>query len=992
MSSKKQKNSLNLEEMLSALKSNRDTYERFTTFSHQEIENFLKESGAWYQTVQSRTKSEESLTRKFKSGTVKVKNLSDIRDLSGVRVITYIDGELNKVQDAVWWSRRIGKLKVHKWERKYRDPGFIGIFLTLTPDESALSELPSEFADLKCELQLTTILQHGWSEVYHHSIRSGREDLKDFSPEQLSAIEKRYEELVKGPLREVADNIHFLYKEAGELKKGVEYKLDDPVELIPKATNLNEFLDGVKAVEDAIDKFGSLLPKLVRSLPLLVSYRALIRSLPTKPRIVSGYEFEASSARECLRKLLEVTRSLGYTDIECFLGFLVSIWREEPNIRSECEAQLREFLRWDVKILRAWGYAAHAEIVAQLDELFDVSSDEDWKFFLLSAEHLLSFQLQGAWETGLMTFAIPTGCVRVDGDLISIRSKAIEWLLKISATARSSSLRLHALRSLFGVLHCPFSPSGSIPSANELVLKESRQVIEAFKSNILSRTFSDMLIIFEGCRDLAHWYEREGLSTQHVNELIAVIEADTRFIRFQRLVGKSKFSGNFAEYTKWKEERIASARLLAQSVDESSWREWKDFILEVSSLQSDLGTEEFEPFTEFLKTLSERQPTLVSELVEQHVETLGRFGSTIIFELLERGKEVVIGGALLEHLKSGRAVLNVAYGIAWSKQVSSEFIVKAVDAIAPETYPEAVGLLIENLLRRSDLKSEVNNQILISIEKLTALEDYSWFRLFFRDHAKALNAFTPEQWARLLTSLRRYPRLDYHFEELLLGAADVDTQLVLDFLVIRVHEGRNRDKSDGVFDSHPRQMTRLESALASDSENVTKRLIAEYLKADYLGRKFYEGALLSEFVSLNSPTISEWLNSLADSITGADHELLLDVLQLFGNTSLAHPFFKRLIMNKRCDRKHWRSIASSLLFVESYCGDDGGLIQSRAFAENVSSWADDDGLIGDFKRMFADAAKTTVETEEERLSRERSMRALDYEMRTGKDPKKVGNG
>lgn len=983
--------SLSVEELVAEFEKNHDIYNRFTAFCHQEIEQYIKNGGVWYQIVQSRTKSKDSLLQKAQSNTLRVKSLSDIRDLSGVRVITYIDSELSKIQDALWWNRQIGKLKVQKWERRYRDPGFIGNFITLTPDESLLSELPREFAGLRCELQLTTILQHGWAEVYHRSIRAKREDLSDFSPKQLSAIEKEYEKLVKGPLREVADNIHFLYKEAVELGRGVEYRVDDPVLHIAKASNTNDLLDGLKAVADAVDKFGRLLPSLTHSLPILVSYHPLIDSLPTVPRLVSGHEFNAASRKECLRELLKVTCSLGFTDIKCFLGFLFDVWKQTPDARGECESQLREFLRWDVKILRAWGYAAHREIVEQLESLFSQSKLEDWKLFVLSAEHLLGFRLEGAWETGLMTFSIPTGCVRIDEDLSEIRSRAFGWLLKIATSSDDSGLRLHALRALFNALHIPSSPAGSVPGANELILKECKSIISSLSSLISTRSVADLIVVFDGCRDLEYWYQQEGISASEPESLRALIENEPQFVRFQQLVGKSKFSGDFAEYSKWKEDRKQSAKDLAKLVTDSTWLEWKELIIEASHLHTDLGTEQFEPFQEFLKSLCELSPLFASQLLEDEIQTLGRFSSQIIFELLERGDQTRLPAIIVEHLKSGRAVVDIAYGVSWSKKVDLEFVLESIGSIELEKYPDAVGILVENLLKRTELQPNARLIVLASIEALARHNNFSWYRFFFQGHYNALTSFSFEEWERILTALLMYPKLDYHFEELLIAASNCDTLLVLDFLLKRIKVGRERDRSDGVFDSHPRHMSRLASVLEQDSERLGAKLIAEFINSDYIGRQFYAGALLSEFISLNSAVMANWLNSLADSKQTSDHELMLEALHPHGNTVLAHPYYKRLIQNKRCDKKLWKEIASKLLFVESYRGDDGGLLQKQAFASSIASWSETDGLIEEFKRMFADIAKISVESEEERLSRERAMRSLDYEMRTGQKPKKVSN-
>jgi hypothetical protein len=101
-------------------------------------------------------------------------------------------------------------------------------------------------------------------------------------------------------------------------------------------------------------------------------------------------------------------------------------------------------------------------------------------------------------------------------------------------------------------------------------------------------------------------------------------------------------------------------------------------------------------------------------------------------------------------------------------------VVRAIAAIVPETYPDSIGILVENLLRRLDLTPETQEVVLSTIEKLAKLNNFSWFRLFFRRDRSAFDTFSPEQWRRVLICLSTHPRLDYHVEELLILAAEKD--------------------------------------------------------------------------------------------------------------------------------------------------------------------------------------------------------------------------
>jgi ppGpp synthetase/RelA/SpoT-type nucleotidyltranferase len=978
------------EELILEYEQKHIVFEEFTSFCRKEIEYALKEADIWYQVVQERTKTKESLSRKLKADTVQVKSIKDIRDLSGVRVITYLDPELKKIQESLWWNRKIGRLKVLRMDGAYRDPGFFGKYITLSIDEENCPGVPEAFKGLKCEFQLTTIFQHGWAEVYHRSVRSVRDDLSDLSEDEVKALERKYEEMVKGPLRDATDNLHFLYQQAGKLNQGVGYKIEDPVEAISEAKDLNEANDGLGAVEDAIERFGGLIPSLTRALPKLIAYRSLISSLPAVQKIVSGMKFKGASKTQCLRRLLKVNRLLGFTDVGAFLKFLFAIWKDEPEVKDECESQLREFLEWNIRNLRAWGYAAHLEISKELDTLFKQATQEEWAFFLKSAEHLLKFQLEGAWESDLNQISVPFGCVRIDDELERIRQVALSWLTTIASEATDTNLKAHALHSLFHAVKCPFTPQGSIPAANDLVKKECDSLLNNFILQIPEMSFPEMTHILEHCRDLEQSYQQENIASDKAKEMIRIIEGNQRYRQFKALVGTVPYNGDFNLWEKAKEERNAQGRKFGLQISESNWKEWKQTILDVCSFQGKLGTSHFDAFEELLKGICEASPQRAAQLIIENVEQVGQFSSRIICELFENVKAEGIKSLLLKNLKSSVAVSDIAHGIFWSKHVDAEFILEAIAAIDIKRFPDMVGILIENLLRRENLSVNTQEKIIVTIEKLSEVKNFSWFRFFFKGHAKALNSFSTDQWKRLLLCLVPHPRLDYQVEEILIAAAEKDPSIVLDFLLERLKVGRNKEVDDHFFDAHPRSMRRLSSIMERDLEKITKRLIDAFISSDYIGRQFYAGALMSELIPLNSPTLSTWLNSLADSKKPADHELLIDALAPFGNTVLAHPFYRQLISNKRCSKKLWNDIASRLLHIESYAGHDGGLKQLKSFASSVSSWEETNDLIKEFKKKFGEIARTSIEGEDARVSREQSTRALDYELRTGKKPKAQG--
>jgi ppGpp synthetase/RelA/SpoT-type nucleotidyltranferase len=144
-------------------------HERLTLSIVSLVENILKENSVEYLSVTGRVKTFDSANEKIAR-----KGYSDpkmqLMDLSGIRVITFLESQVDAVtsavrtlfevdeknsldRSAVLGSDRIG----------YRSAHFV---CSLGKRRNALPEYHS-LSDLKFEIQVRTVLQHAWAELAH---------------------------------------------------------------------------------------------------------------------------------------------------------------------------------------------------------------------------------------------------------------------------------------------------------------------------------------------------------------------------------------------------------------------------------------------------------------------------------------------------------------------------------------------------------------------------------------------------------------------------------------------------------------------------------------------------------------------------------------------------------------------------------------------------------------------------------------------------------
>ena len=129
---------------------------------YDQLYNVLHEQGVKLNSIEHRVKTEESLIEKLGRKGDKYKNLEDITDLVGLRIITFYSDDVDKVAAIVKnlyvvdWDNSVDKRKLHE----LTSFGYNSLHYICHLKEGPLSGIPFE-------LQMRTALQHVWSSIEH---------------------------------------------------------------------------------------------------------------------------------------------------------------------------------------------------------------------------------------------------------------------------------------------------------------------------------------------------------------------------------------------------------------------------------------------------------------------------------------------------------------------------------------------------------------------------------------------------------------------------------------------------------------------------------------------------------------------------------------------------------------------------------------------------------------------------------------------------------
>lgn len=137
-----------------------------------QIERALKRNQISVHAVTSRVKERKSLQKKISKPEKSYRQLTDITDIAGVRIITYFEPDVARIITRIInddnydidWLNSVDKTKGLMPDQF----GYLSVHHVLSLREQELGNQANEqFRGLKVEVQTRSILQHAWAEIEH---------------------------------------------------------------------------------------------------------------------------------------------------------------------------------------------------------------------------------------------------------------------------------------------------------------------------------------------------------------------------------------------------------------------------------------------------------------------------------------------------------------------------------------------------------------------------------------------------------------------------------------------------------------------------------------------------------------------------------------------------------------------------------------------------------------------------------------------------------
>lgn len=156
--------------ILESYDENQETFAIIKKIVLKELNGFVASFGTIVNSVEGRVKTRKSLAGKLEYKGHKYKDIFDITDLVGCRVVTFYSDEVDKyaakIEQAftVDWDNSVDKRKIHTIDQF----GYMSVhYICQIPESMYKDEEHPLVNKFRFEIQLRSVLQHTWATIYH---------------------------------------------------------------------------------------------------------------------------------------------------------------------------------------------------------------------------------------------------------------------------------------------------------------------------------------------------------------------------------------------------------------------------------------------------------------------------------------------------------------------------------------------------------------------------------------------------------------------------------------------------------------------------------------------------------------------------------------------------------------------------------------------------------------------------------------------------------
>lgn len=874
------------------------------------------------QQVSFRAKSSTSLRRKLtERGLLESSAIeAGLKDLAGCRIVFYTNTDINRFLNArlVFENFKVDfdGSKIHHAvgsDRTAEDLYFaIHYLVSLTDERLALPEY-RKFRDLRCEIQLQTILNHAWAETTH-DILYHRPEIEGFGTEQFAAIKERLTNIMNKHLLPAGYEFQKVQHDFERLQQGKELFERNTVEALKTADNNNDRYEHLRRVKSDLLPYYDDVPAVASEI-ILNTVEAIKKARigPTKEIETPLGNLPGHTAEQVVHAGLELIETLRYVDVQQTFRVLCDLYvsaatDEERNRITQVAEQLAHN---DLDVWRQAGFVVQKLLQESIAALSDGDRVAARPVVLAVAQEILDPELSGS-TSHFNSVSLHRGAVPASDAFKAVRSDVINLLFRIYGDAGSESEMRQVIQVLNQAMRFPVGAAYGGALA-KMVLDDTHRIVEFYADRADGERFE----ILQTLEHVLLWLSRHtrGRAWEELDEpadiaskakevLTAVDRfrdrANSRelFVRFKTLVGfesvfPPEWEGDPMDIKGQQAYRAARIGECVASVTNETADEWYNVVRRCASVQSnDMAT--FPSFCQFLEQLAARSPGIMLRYLDQGEDVLAAFLPAILRGLEQSEEPSSVFSLVGRWVEQGRHLAAIARHLRLTKEASADLIrkvgQKALDAKDLIATIEVIAAVVVN-----GMVELVDSVVMPGIGYFSEVGDTRWVRAisFMPELPAFIQKLSEAQCEAVLENLTLCSRIGHDEERILRLVAENFPRSVWRFLQKRLDRKAEHDPN-GHYEAIPYSFQKLRNPLSTDVELAVDTVRSWYL-ADNSLFQFRGGRALHNVFPEFGAVLEAKLIGIVREGTDEAIDFVLRILRAYQGETFLHGVCQEIV-------------------------------------------------------------------------------------------------
>jgi ppGpp synthetase/RelA/SpoT-type nucleotidyltranferase len=508
---------------------------------------------------------EEKLKRQNKDGKIyleshNIKGLNDLEDLAGVRVIFYLESEANKFIQSVYED--FGEENVQIKQKIERGGyGATHLIVSLSEDRLKLAEY-KEFRGMRCEIQLTTVLNHAWSEVEHKIIYKPEEKLKQLDIKAFKKIEAKFKDVMENHIKaanQEFEAINYLYS---KLKGGVEIFDENYLLGILKYNSNNEIFRQLDVFDKYLLELGDKMSPEQDIIKILNEIKEKTRVNKMEDEKTMFGIMQGKSYTDVLNKILDIIEKIRYSRFPQSLDFLVELYGESTDsVKRKIEEIVKKIVEYNYSILKNHGIGLQIEVFKKILSWSSAKKIKNLQLINIICKEIIDPSCGGIERSGENTWELKNGFLNPNANLIKLRRRVMGFLFGLLHEEKDLGLKLMILKVLRVASQFPMSGDYG-EDFEQMVMDDVMYLIEKYKNIILNdrgQIVVGLPVVKEIEEQLCWFKKRFGNKLPVVQTLLNLLRGNKTYAFFRLFAGNAmdyEGNGGFKEGKKRQTEAI----------------------------------------------------------------------------------------------------------------------------------------------------------------------------------------------------------------------------------------------------------------------------------------------------------------------------------------------------------------------------------------------------------------------------------------------------